>query len=392
MRRTTKLIALLGSSIVASAVSLACGRGDTPAPAQPAAPAAPAVPPAPAAPAAPAAAPAAPAAAPAAPAPAPEETFAQKVAKSRPLAPTPQPQVALGRQIRAVRCAMPGVELLDDSSFDAIGRIEITTDGKLYAIDNEHRLMRFDISGEGDQCTLTLDQAFGTAGHLNPGREIKEIAAVAGNRLVASNGIFNSYRLTNGAVDIDCTQGGGYLAVSPDGRLGIGHFANAALKRVTFTDTLCQVEPWAGFTSPFTNVNVVGFLGRDLAIGGVLDTPASFDPRVVVVFDQNGRERYRFGNTAEGVGGDDRFGWVHAIEPCGANACVVDSNYRRLSVWSNRGQFQGAINLSALLGLDYPWIPDIEVQRNVAYVPATQQRERTGVYEGSIYRIIGLVQ
>ncbi|MCC7535431.1 MAG: hypothetical protein IT379_04435 [Deltaproteobacteria bacterium] len=391
MRRTTKLSVLLGASILVCAVSLACGRSEstptppaTPAPptvATPTPPTTPTTPTTPTPPATPT---------PPTPTKAPEETFAQKVAKSRPLTPTTAPQVALGRQIRAVRCTMPGVELLSDSSFDSIGRIEMGTDGKLYALDADHRIMRFDVAGEGDTCTLTLDQTFGTAGRLNPGRDIKEIAAVAGNRIIASNGIFNSYRLTNGAVDIDCSGGGGYLAASADGRLAIGHFANSALKRVTWTDTLCQVEEWSAFRSPFTNVNTVSFVGRDIAIGGVLDTPADSDPRVVIVFDQNGRERYRAGNTAEGFG-DDRFGWVHAIEQCGPNLCVVDSNFRRLSVWNPRGEFQGAVRLGDLLGLDYPWIPDLEMVRNVAYVPATQQRERTGVYEGAIYRVFGLV-
>jgi len=326
---------------------------------------------------------------------APEVPFAEKVAKSIPLSPTPADQVLAGKTVKAVRCTVEGHEFIGDSGSTVVGRIELGTDGMLYVIDQEYKIRRFTVGGEGDACTLTLDTAFGQGGALDPGGRVKELAAVAGDRIIASAGVGNSYRITKGQVDLTCSESRqGYVVGTPDGSSFIGHFVSPPLRKIAYTDTACSVEEWS-FEMPLKNINQVAFVGGNVLVGGVMsEKVGNREPRIVVAFNTKGRELFRFGSTAEGFS-DDHFGWVHAIEPCGKNICVVDSNFRRLSMWKNGGAFLGAVSLSKLFGLDYPWITDMEsAPNNTAYFSASQQRQGQGgeknlrVYEGLIYRAV----
>lgn len=328
---------------------------------------------------------------------APEATkvpFPELVAKSIPLQPAPAPQSLAGKNVGAVRCTLNGVELLDDSSFEAIGRIELADDGMLYVIDNEFHVRRFSVEDTADACTLTLDTSFGQGGVLDPGSKVKEVSATKGGRLLLSGGFGNTYRLTKGQVDVTCTTPRqGYLVAAPEGSRILGHFVSPPMREVAFTDATCTAEDWALPSFPLKSVNMVAFVGPNIAVGGQLaEKVGTRNPHVVVVLSKSGAEQYRFGNTDEGFG-DDHFGWVHAIEPCGKSICVLDSNFRRLSMWKTGGAFEGAISLSKLFGLDYPWINDMEmIPGNKAFFSVTQQREaqggekRSGVYEGMIFR------
>lgn len=375
--------------VVAAMLAGCSGGGDPPTAVAPAAPvvAAPPV-------AAPTAAPTAAAAPAAEPAPL---TFEQKIAASQPLTPTTASVPFGAAPVTAVRCTMAGLpdnHMLDDSGMDVIGRMEMTTDGKLYIVDKEGQLMRFDVSGDETTCTLALDATFGTNGRLNPGQEIEELAAVAGNTLYAANGIFDSYRLVDGVVNATCNAGRGYVAASADGRNIMAHFVNGTMRRPTYTAAGCTSEDVA-IPAPFASVNTAAFVGRNFLIGGVMSEPVgNWTPRIVVAYDpRTMREAFRFGATEGNSGADDAFGWVHAIEPCGANICALDSNYRKLTVWSARGVFIGKIPLSTLFGLEYPWITDVEVTTGrgaTAFMTVSQQRQRSGVYEGMVYRVSGL--
>lgn len=323
-----------------------------------------------------------------------EPTFEEQVAASQPLSPTPADQTTAGLTVHATRCTFEGdVQFLSDSSSRNIGRIEVDDAGRLYLVDPAYDLRRFTVAGEGDTCTLTADASFGTAGVLDLQRDIKEISWASG-KLYASSGIFDSYRLTDGAVDVTCSQRARYLVMAPDGRSGFGTFANSPIARVTFSDTGCEAADWADFQSPFNNHNVLAFLGRDIAIGGVLSEQVEgSNPRVVAVFDANGREKLRFGKT-DREHTPDRFGWVHAIEACGPGICVLDSNYRRLTIWDARsGEFKGHVELKDLFDLRYAWFPDFEItggRRGVAYFTAAQERGDSDVYEGLVFRVTGL--
>jgi len=70
---------------------------------------------------------------------------------------------------------------------------------------------------------------------------------------------------------------------------------------------------------------------------------------------------------------------------------VLDSNYRRLTVWSSKGEFVGSADLSDLLDLSYPWIADFHIADDgQAYFVAANDRKDSDVAEGVIYRVSGL--
>ena len=114
-------------------------------------------------------------------------------------------------------------------------------------------------------------------------------------------------------------------------------------------------------------------------------------PTVVLALDATGKEKLRMGKTERGSS-DDRFGWVHAIGPCKAGVCVLDSNYRRVTMWKPSGAFVAAVSLSKLFDLKYPWIADFDRDKSgTAYFVTGQDREGAkGVAEGMIYRVKGL--
>jgi hypothetical protein len=96
------------------------------------------------------------------------------------------------------------------------------------------------------------------------------------------------------------------------------------------------------------------------------------------------------GKTDKDYASKDRFGWVHAIGPCKTGVCVLDSNYRRLTIWKTDGKFVASVDLSALFGLKYPWIADFDRNKTHTFFVAGQDRDVKGVAEGNIYRVSGL--
>lgn len=96
------------------------------------------------------------------------------------------------------------------------------------------------------------------------------------------------------------------------------------------------------------------------------------------------------GKTDKENGSKDRFGWVHAIQPCNKGVCILDSNHRRLTAWKTDGKFVGHVDLMALFGLKYPWIPDFDRNKTHAYFVTGQDRADSKVGEATIYRVTGL--
>ncbi len=92
--------------------------------------------------------------------------------------------------------------------------------------------------------------------------------------------------------------------------------------------------------------------------------------------------------------GDDGFGWIHGISACGPNVCAVDSNFRRMSVWSRDGKKHvGTLDLKKLFGVSggAAWINDVSLAKDGAlFVPVGQDREGGEVAEGLLFRVTGL--
>ena len=325
--------------------------------------------------------------------------FDALVAQSKPLAPQPKTAEVGKTKLTAELCTGEGVSFLYKSNMDVLRSVAVAGD-KLYVIDSEGAMYGFTIAA-GDGCKLTVDASFGEGGKLKPKRELRTLSSDTKGNVVASHGIFANYLLKDGKVDYECSAPGqGYVQLHPTGGWGLGSFANATVRKITYGATECKSEPWVlqdlgqddKRKGPFANVNTIGFMGDMVLVGGVLvEKVENRRPTVVVAFDKTGEEKFRFGNTDKAAR-DDNFGWIHAIDVCTPGLCVLDSNFRRMTIWSKAGKYIGNVKLSDLFDLRYPWIPDMaSAGKGVYYFVAGQDRgPKSGVAEGLIYRVSGL--
>lgn len=323
----------------------------------------------------------------------PEVSFEEKASRTTPVVPAPIQQKVGTAMLAATPCQIQGYSFVGADS-DVIGRLEIGSDGAVYVLQGERQIRRFTLNSTDSSCTLTADMSYGTGGAADPGNDIEELTALNGNKLIASSGVGNSHRISNGQSEVTCKAfSQGRIVSSFEGDMALGYFVSPPLRRITYSDSDCTSEDW-NFEMPLSNINVVNFVHGNILVGGVMSKQVNpGEPRIVVSFNKQGEEVMRFGNTDDGFH-DDRFGWVAAIEECGEEICVVDPNSRRLSVWGKSGQFVGSANLMKLFGVRYPWVHDIEVPRGskgVAYATATQEREGDGegVYDGFVFMIMG---
>lgn len=332
--------------------------------------------------------------------PTPKEVpFAAKLAASTPLDPKVTPQEGGGVKVTAERCQMEGGPLTDKSNLDVTRALRVIGD-KAYLVDADESIRAYDIA-PGAACKLTIDKTFGTAGVMKLTDKIARLASDSAGHLFASSGVFGSTRLTGGKVDFKCgARPQGYLYVHPNGKLGIGTFANATVAKLSFDDNGCKSEPWVfqdmsdatKRKGPLGNAQAVGFVGDTIFVGGVLAKEVDpNEPRVVLALDAAGKEKFRFGAVDKGGSSEDRFGWVHGIAPCKPGICVLDSNYRRITFWKTDGKYVGFVKLDKLFGLEYPWISDFSAGKNgTTYFATGQERQKSGASEANIYRVSGI--
>lgn len=332
--------------------------------------------------------------------PTPKEVpFAAKLAASTPLDPKVAPQEGGGLKVTAERCQMEGGPLTDKSNLDVTRALRVIGD-KAYLVDADESIRAYDIA-PGAACKLTIDKTFGAAGIMKLTDKISYLASDTVGHLYASGGIFGTSRLTGGKVDYKCeARPQGYVYVHPNGKLGIGTFANATVAKLSFDDKGCKSEPWvfqdlsdtAKRKGPLGNAQAVGFVGDTILVGGVLAKEVDpNEPRVVLALDAAGKEKFRFGAVDKGGSSEDRFGWVHGIAPCKPGICVLDSNYRRITFWKTDGKYVGFVKLDKLFGLEYPWISSFAAGKNGAtYFATGQERQKSGASEANIYRVSGL--
>ncbi|MCU0658494.1 MAG: hypothetical protein MUF64_25515, partial [Polyangiaceae bacterium] len=328
----------------------------------------------------------------------PEVPFETLVAQSKPLAPAPQEQVAGPIKIKAMPCTIEGGNPLSKSTSDVLRAVRVVGD-RLWVVGQDEKVQAYKIE-PGADCKLSIDKRIAPDGKLTLGAKARTLSTDDAGNLYVASGVFGGALLgKDGKLRYNCdARPGGYVALHPKGTWGIGHFANSTVAKLDFSPTACKSAPWVlqdlgqpARKGPFVNVNTVGFLGDTVLVGGILAKEVNPDePRVVVAMDAAGKELFRFGNTAKGASGDDRFGWIHAISPCTHGICVVDSNNRRLSLWKAKGEFVAGIQLGKLLGLSYPTINDLHATAAGSYLIAGQSREGNKVAEGIIYRVTGI--
>ena len=327
-----------------------------------------------------------------------ELSFEEKLAASTPLDPKPVPQEGGGLKLAAEKCEMEGGPLVARSGSDVMRSLRVIGD-KVYLADSDEKIRAYNITPAGP-CKLTIDKTFGENGVMKLADKANRLAADTAGHLFSSSGVFGSTRLTGGKIDYKCdARPQGYLFVHPAGKLGIGTFANTTVAKLTFDDKGCKSEPWvfqdlgqaAKRKGPLTNAQAVGFVGDTIFMGGVIAKEVDpNEPRVVLALDAAGKEKFRFGNIDKTFT-EDHFGWVHAIAACRPGVCVLDSNYRRITFWKTDGKYVGFVKLDKLFGLDYPWINELSAGKaGATYFVTGQERQKSGVSEGTIFKVSGL--
>jgi len=327
------------------------------------------------------------------PKPPPKPPFQDLVAKSEPLSPTPQPVTVAEHTLTAKRCRLEGASFLHESPMKVLSAVEVSGD-KAYLVDPEGVIHGFAVE-PGESCVWKVDESFGKAGKLKLDKPVKALSHAGKGRLVASTQVFGHYVLQDGKVAYRC-EATGVVRVSPGGDWGIGSYANSRVRKIAYGADGCEASPWVirdlskpkTRRGPLSNVNAVGFVGKHVLVGGVLaDKVQNRQPKVVVAYDGEGEEVFRIGNT-DPTAREDSFGWIHGIAPCQPGICVLDSNYRRLTVWKKDGMFLGNVKLSKLFGLRYPWVPDLRRDKDVLYFVVGQDRgSKSGVAEGLVFRV-----
>lgn len=330
----------------------------------------------------------------AAPARAPRPSFEQMVSRSQPLAPKPEPQELAGEKLVAQACRFDGKSFLGKSTMDVFKAIE-AIDDRLLLVDS-HGAIHALVIDAGQGCVLRPDAGFGAGGVLKLPHKIESLSRDAKGRLYASNGIFAAYVVKDGRQELVCDTKG-HIEIHASGEWGIAPWVNATVRMVELTGTGCKSDGWVladlnddtRRKGPFTNVNSAAVIGDLVWIGGVVakkENPRQ--PRIVVAYTKGGDEKVRFGGDETGP---NAFGWVHAIEPCGRNVCVLDSNFRKLSVWTRAGKRVGSLKLAELFDLPRPWTADFTVAKDgTAWFAAAHGRGGSGVAEGIVMRVRGL--
>lgn len=335
-----------------------------------------------------------------APPKAPEVPFEERVKASKPLEQKTEEQAIPGGKVSAEICEVEGGPLLAKSNMDLFRAVRVVG-SRLFAVTGTDDTIHAYTIGAGPKCTLTVDKSWND-GALKLAH-VERLARDEAGNLWASTGVFGAKRFGKDGKESGKCDGKplGYLFAHPNGKLAIGTFANSTVAKVALAaDGTCKTEPWA-FTDlsqaakrkgPLSNAQAVGFVGDTIFMGGTLAKEVDPNgPNVILALDASGKEKFRMGNTARGAT-DDRFGWVHAIAPCKAGVCVLDSNYRRVTLWKSAGAFVASVDLSKLFDLKYPWIADFDRDKaGATYFVTGQDREGAkGVAQGTVYRVKGL--
>ncbi len=322
--------------------------------------------------------------------------LADKLANSVPLEPNPSQVEVGGWRLSPQLCTISGMDYLGVSTMDMFNSIVALGD-RLVLADGKGQVQALHVVST-QPCELQPDPTFGSAGKLELEEEINWLSRDSLGRVMASNGIFDAYAIADGQLAFKCDTRG-YVELHSSGDWGISTWVNSTTRLVEIKDQSCSSKEWVlkdlgddeKRQGIFSNVNTTAFLGDTILVGGIVAKSIDPDePRIVVAYDRGGRELFRFGDD-DTISPDAVFGWIHALSPCKPGICALDSNYRRFSLWSERGRFLGSADLGDLLGLDYPWIADFDMSTDGgAYLLVAQDREGGEVAQGLIYRVEGL--
>lgn len=301
----------------------------------------------------------------------------------------PVPIVVAGHSHAPLRCALEGAVLGGPTGFDVVRDLESTGE-HLWVADADANILRFVIEANDTSCVLRLDTGFGEDGVFDAPRDIETLSADASGRLVASSGIFESYVFEPGANAPTATcgdAGHGFLTQHPTAGYALGRFVGRDIREVTLSGAVCSGAAWT-HAPVFSNVQAIGFAHGLTLVGGLGDeeSPTGRATQLLAVRDTAAAWR-------QGAVGDpfasDAYSWIHQIEACGVDICVLDAHARALHVVGRGGEHLGRIELAELLGHTYPMVGDFDVDvAGVGWMSAAEERGADVAYfDGYIYRI-----
>jgi hypothetical protein len=326
---------------------------------------------------------------------APEPTFAELLAKSKPLAPKTGTFSAGPVKVSGELCTLSDGNPVGPSSGQLLPTVRVVGD-RIVLIAGSEGAIKFYKMEKGPGCKLTLDTTVGTGGMIKSadGKPPHSLSSDDAGRLYASS-IYGTVRYKKDlTVDYKCAPSpGGYIVAHQGGKWGYGHFVNATMSKVSFDTATCKGE--ASFldpqkkAGPFSMINAVSLNGDTALIGGVL---ADGGKHVVAAFDKAGKEKFRIGNTSAAIVPEDGFGWVNGVSLCKLGICVLDSNFQGINTWSADGKKHLArISLKEVTGLTgHGWYNDLAVSKHGTFIAVTHERDVKKVNEGLVYRLTGL--
>jgi hypothetical protein len=322
-----------------------------------------------------------------------EPTFAELLAKSKPLAPKTGTFSAGPVKVTGELCALSDGNPVGPGT-GVLPTVRLVGD-RVAIIAGAEGTIKFYKLEKGEGCKLTLDTTAGTGGMIKTadGKPPHSLSSDDAGRLYASS-VYGAVRYKKDlTVDYKCAPSpGGYIVAHQGGKWGYGHFVGATMSKVSFDTATCKGE--ASFldpqkkAGPFSTINAISMNGDMAFIGGVL---AEGGKQVVAAFDKAGKEKFRIGNTA-GIVPEDSFGWVADVSLCKVGICVLDSNFQGISTWTKDGKKHIArIALKDVTGLPgHGWYNALAVGKQGSFVAVAHSREVKQVYEGLIYRLSGI--
>jgi len=309
-----------------------------------------------------------------------------------PEAASPEAQTEGDVTVSAVQCTVEGGDPIHYDNFSTPG-IGVSPDGSTaWLVDQDRKLRKYSIGGEGEQCTLTLDTSFGEGGMLDlgfgdsMGGRVEGVDVDASGNVYVSASMSGAVRVTPSGEITRCDDSRGALSVMDDGSWGVAIFASSA-RKVTWTDEGCTVEDYE-YQEPYERASTFSFTDGHLWIAGSVAT------------NTFRAQRYSLAGAPAGErwGGDelndpDKICSPGNVVTGSRGPVVLDQNCRSLIVASsNDGEVASRVNAMHLLGLRYPWVENITEPRDgVAYVQASHERGRgTRHYDSYVFRVSGL--
>lgn len=232
--------------------------------------------------------------------------------------------------LAAAECAVTGAA----PGAGGIAALAVDAAGRLLVVDQENALRRYAVSLDTG-CSLTHDTTFGTDGVLQLEGIVSSLAFGAEGGFVASGGAVHVVD-ASGKISNTC-KAASAVALAQDGTVWGFAASSGSLGRLVFAeDGSCSLEP---VTHPFERVDAIALAANGTVLaGGTVREPIDGARHQVIAFaPEDFAERARMGTR---YSTEDGFGAIHGVTACPPGICVLDGNFKALTLWSaDAGRF-----------------------------------------------------